>query len=181
VAGVLSECALLLLALAGGRLLGVRPLGDLRIDAAAVAYGFAATIPMLALLYWCLHTGWVPIRRLVGLVEDHLRPYLAGASASGIILLSFMAGLGEEALFRGLIQTAIAERLPAWTAIALAALLFGAAHGLTLSYALLAGLIGVYLGGVFLLTGNLLIPIVAHGVYDVVALSALARAHRRKG
>jgi membrane protease YdiL (CAAX protease family) len=39
----------------------------------------------------------------------------------------------------------------------------------------LAALIGAYLGFVFLLSGNLLVPIIAHAVYDVVALFVLAR------
>ncbi len=180
-AGVLSECALLLAALAIGRLLGLHPFARLQIDGAAVASGLAATLPMLLVLWWCLRTSWAPVRRLVSLAEDHLGPYLREASAGGIVLLSFMAGIGEEALFRGVIQAALAERLPDWIAVGVAALLFGAAHWLTLSYAVLAGLIGVYLGVVFLLTENLLIPIVAHGLYDVVALSVLARTHRRSG
>jgi membrane protease YdiL (CAAX protease family) len=121
------------------------------------------------------------MRRLVSLAENHLRPYLAGASTAGIVLLSFMAGIAEEGLFRGVIQTALDDRLPGWMAVGVGALLFGAAHWLTLSYALLAGVIGVYLGVVFLLTENLLVPIVAHGLYDVVALSVLARANRRAG
>jgi membrane protease YdiL (CAAX protease family) len=74
-------------------------------------------------------------------------------------------------------QAGIAERFPAWLAVAGAGLLFGAMHWLTLSYAVLAGLVGMYLGAVFLLSGNLLVPIVAHGLYDVVALSILARRH----
>ena len=180
-AGVVSECALLVAALAIGPLLGVHPFGRLQVDAAAVAYGLAATLPMLLVLWWCLRTGWAPMRRLVSLAEAHLRPYLAGASTGGIVLLSLMAGIGEEALFRGVIQAALAERLPGWIAVGIGALLFGAAHWLTLSYALLAGVIGVYLGVVFLLTENLLIPIAAHGLYDVVALSVLARSHRRDG
>jgi uncharacterized protein len=178
---VLSECALLVAALAIGRLLGLHPFAHVHIDAAAAAYGLAATLPMLLVLWWCLRTSWAPVRRLVSLVEDFLRPYLRGASIGGIVLLSFMAGIGEEALFRGVIQAALAERLPGWIAVAIAALLFGAAHWLTPSYALLAGLIGVYLGVVFLLTENLLVPIAAHGLYDVVALSVLARSQRRPG
>jgi membrane protease YdiL (CAAX protease family) len=181
VAGALSECALLVAALAAGRLLGLNPFARLQVDAAAVAYGLAATLPMLLVLWWCLRTRWGPVRRLVSLAEDHLRPYLRGASAGGIVLLSFMAGIGEEALFRGVIQAGLAERLPGWIAVGIGAFLFGAAHWLTLSYALLAGMIGVYLGAVFLLTGNLLVPIVAHGLYDVVALSALARSQRPPG
>jgi membrane protease YdiL (CAAX protease family) len=179
VAGVLSECALVVAAVVTGRLTGTLPFARLRIEPAAAVYGIGATLPMLLLLYWCLRTEWAPVRRLVTLAEDHLGPYLAGASTGGIVLLSFMAGLAEEGLFRGVIQTALDVRLPGWMAVGIGALLFGAAHWLTLSYAVLAGVIGVYLGVVYLLTENLLVPIVAHGLYDVVALSVLARATRR--
>jgi len=104
VAGVVSECALLVAALAIGPLLGLSLFARLQVNAAALAYGLAATLPMLLVLWWCLRTGWAPMRRLVRLAEDQLRPYLAGASTGGIVLLSFMAGIGEEALFRGVIQ-----------------------------------------------------------------------------
>ena len=181
VAGVVSECALLVAALAIGPLLGLSLFARLQVNAAALAYGLAATLPMLLVLWWCLRTSWAPMRRLVSLAEAHLRPHLTGASTGGIVLLSFMAGIGEESLFRGVIQAALADRLPGWIAVVIGACLFGAAHWLTLSYALLAGLIGVYLGVVFLLTENLLIPITAHALYDVVALSVLARSPRRQG
>ncbi|MGH7580755.1 MAG: lysostaphin resistance A-like protein [Gemmatimonadales bacterium] len=166
------------MAFALGWFFDVSPFGRFRVEAAAVGYGLVATLPMLLLLGWCLRTRWGPVRRLVDLVEEQLRPYLVGASIGGIVLLSLMAGAAEEALFRGVIQTGLGGRLPAWAALAIAAFLFGMAHWLTLSYAVLAGLIGVYLGAVFLLADNLLTPIVAHAAYDVVALSVLVR---RKG
>jgi uncharacterized protein len=147
----------------------------------AAGYGLAATLPMLLFLLWCLRTPWRPIRRLVILVEEQLRPYLAGTSTGGILLLSLMAGVAEEALFRGVIQTGLAGLLPPSLAVVIAGLLFGAAHWLTLSYAVLAGLIGAYLGALFLLTGNLLAPIVAHAAYDVVALSVLVRLKPEAG
>ena len=151
------------------------PFGQLRLDAGSVGYGIAATLPLLGLLRWCVTTDWEPMRRLVGLVADHLTPYLAGASAGGIVLLSLMAGVGEEVLFRGVIQAGLGERLPAWLAVGIASLLFGLAHWLTMSYAVFAALIGVYLGLLFLVTGNLLVPAVTHALYDVVALSVLVR------
>lgn len=163
------------MAFAIGWLAGVAPFGRFRLDAEAVGYGVAATLPLLGLLRWCLGTEWAPMRRLVTLVEERLTPYLAGASAGGIVLLSLMAGLGEEVLFRGVIQAGLAERLPAWVAVGIAALLFGVAHWLAMSYAVLAGLIGIYLGILFLVTDNLLVPIVTHALYDVVALSILVR------
>jgi uncharacterized protein len=153
----------------------VRPFGSFRLDAMAAAYGIVATLPLVGLLRWCLRTEWGPMRRLVSLVEEHLTPYLAGASVGGIVLVSVMAGIGEEVLFRGVIQAGLADRLPAWLAVGLAALLFGAAHWLTTSYAVFATLIGVYLGVLFMITENLLVSAVTHALYDVVALSALIR------
>jgi membrane protease YdiL (CAAX protease family) len=153
----------------------VPPFAHFRFDAKAAGYGIAATLPLLGLLRWCLRTEWGPMRRLVSLVEERLTPYLAGASAWGIVLVSLMAGLGEEVLFRGVIQAGLADRLPAWLAVGIAALLFGAAHWLTTSYAVFATVIGGYLGILFLVTGNLLAPAVTHALYDVVALSVLVR------
>jgi uncharacterized protein len=153
----------------------VPPFGHFWLDARAAGYGVAATLPLLALLRWCLRTGWGPVRRLVDLVEEHLTPYLAGASAGGIVLVSLMAGIGEEVLFRGVIQAGLADRLPAWLAVGIAAVLFGVAHWLTVSYAVFATLIGVYLGILFLVTENLVAPVVTHALYDVVALSVLVR------
>jgi hypothetical protein len=40
----------------------------------------------------------------------------------------------------------------------------------SLTYAVIAALIGAYLGAIMLLTQNVLTPIVAHGLYDFVAL-----------
>lgn len=137
--------------------------------------GAAGALPMLGLLLWCLRTAWKPMRRLVALVEERLGPYLAKASASGIVLLALLAGVGEELLFRGVIQVWLAERAPLWLAIAAASLLFGVGHWLSVSYAVLASVIGAYLGLLFLLSGNLLAPIVAHAAYDVVALFVLIR------
>jgi len=165
----------LVVAFAIGRLAGVSPFGQFRFDAGSVGYGIAATLPLMGLLGWCLRTEWAPMRRLVNLVEERIAPFLAGVSAGGIVLVSLMAGVGEEVLFRGVIQAGLAERLPAWLAVGIAALLFGAAHCLTMSYAVFATLIGIYLGILFLATGNLLVPAVTHALYDVVALSVLVR------
>ena len=166
---------MLLIALGLGRLGGVSPFGSLRLDAAGPAIGIAAALPMLALLHWSLRTSWEPMRTLVALVEERLGPYLVGASAGGVVLLAMLAGIGEELLFRGVIQVWLAERFPVWLAVAGASILFGVGHWLSSSYAALAVLIGAYLGLVFLLSGNLLAPIIAHAVYDVVALFVLAR------
>jgi membrane protease YdiL (CAAX protease family) len=93
-----------------------------------------------------------------------------------LAVISALAGLGEEMLFRGVVQTLI-ERASGspWLAVAAASVLFGLAHPITRTYAVLAALIGVYLGWLFLANGNLLVPIVAHAAYDFVALVYLLR------
>jgi membrane protease YdiL (CAAX protease family) len=171
----MSEAALVVIALGLGRLGGVSPFRHLLLDLDGAALGLAAAVPMLALLLWCLRTRWGPMRRLVALVEERLGPLLANASFGGILLLAALAGIGEELLFRGVIQVWLAERLPVGWALAGAGVLFGLGHWLSASYAVLASAIGAYLGLVFLLTDNLLAPIVAHAAYDVVALRVLAQ------
>ncbi len=54
-------------------------------------------------------------------------------------------------------------------------MLFGLAHAISPTYAVAAAVVGVYLGAIFLLSGNLLVSVVAHGAYDLVALRILVR------
>ena len=89
--------------------------------------------------------------------------------------MALLAGLGEETLFRGVIQPALAAHLPLAAAVATTGALFGLAHWITPTYALLAGLVGAYLGVLFVVSDNLLVPILAHALYDVVALALLVR------
>jgi membrane protease YdiL (CAAX protease family) len=112
---------------------------------------------------------------LVRIVEQRVAPLFAGSGPMVLVVVALLAGLGEEALFRGVVQPALAAHLPLLVAIAATAMLFGAAHWITPTYALLAGIVGAYLGGLFVLSGNLLVPIVAHALYDVVALALLVR------
>jgi membrane protease YdiL (CAAX protease family) len=65
--------------------------------------------------------------------------------------------------------------MPEPAALLLAAALFGVLHFITPAYAVLAGLLGLYMGVLYLVTGNLLVPIVVHSLYDFVALLYLVR------
>jgi membrane protease YdiL (CAAX protease family) len=60
--------------------------------------------------------------------------------------------------------------------------LFALAHAITRIYALLAGLVGIYLGLMLDVEGerNLLIPVLVHGIYDFLAFSAVAIIYRRQ-
>jgi membrane protease YdiL (CAAX protease family) len=171
---------LLVLAWAAGRWLGISPLEQLHPVPASFGVGIAATAPLLLGLRWTLTTGWKPLRRLVALVVRQLGPLLAPRSPVELVLLAALAGFAEEILFRGVVQIGLARALPESGALVVASAAFGLAHFITPTYAVLAGLAGLYLGGLFLLQGSLIAPIVAHTVYDVVALNYVARLYRQQ-
>ncbi len=89
-----------------------------------------------------------------------------------------MAGICEEALFRGAIQGSLAEHIGGVLALVLATGLFGAVHLITWTYAIIATFIGAYLGLLWICTGNLLAPMVTHAAYDFAALVYFLRFFR---
>lgn len=119
-----------------------------------------------------------PVQRLVAFVVEQLGPLLARLSPVELALLAAVAGISEEILFRGVVQVALARALPEWGALLTASGLFGLVHFASPAYAILAGIMGLYLGALFLAQGNLLAPIVTHALYDFVALIYVARRYR---
>lgn len=103
------------------------------------------------------------MRRFLGVLFEHARP-------GAVVLVSLLAGVGEELLFRGVVQAGLVSPLTPFGAILIASVLFGAAHAVSLSYWVLATLMGIYLGLLYHWTGNLLVPIVVHALYDWVAI-----------
>lgn len=176
---LLFEGGLVLIAIAVGLLLGVPALADVRFDTDSVAQGVAATLPMLLLLSPLArrHHG---LERLRDDVTRQILPLFKNASLPQLALLSALAGLGEEALFRGVLQTWLAQHLGDAGGLVLASIVFGLAHFINRSYALLATLIGLYLGWLYLTSGNLLLPVIAHGLYDFVALIVLLNDGKRR-
>jgi hypothetical protein len=184
---VAFEGGLGLLALLLGWLLGVWPIpGMERTGVAwgdqlpALAWGVAATGPML-LGFWLIDRfAWGPLAALKADVERLVVPVFRNSSIVDLALVALAAGIGEEMLFRGLLQHGLAHWLAPpwgiWLALAIASAAFGCAHMLSATYAVLAGLIGLYLGLLLIWTGSLLAPAVAHGLYDFIALLYLVRS-----
>jgi membrane protease YdiL (CAAX protease family) len=108
-------------------------------------------------------------------VDEVLVPYLSQLSLSDFAVIALLAGVGEEGLFRGLLQGALASRIFPFLAILVSSAAFGLLHLITPAYAVLAGIIGFYLGMVSFLSGNVVIPMVIHVLYDFAALVYLVR------
>ncbi|MCR4415041.1 MAG: CPBP family intramembrane metalloprotease [Thermoguttaceae bacterium] len=179
ITALLVEGGMGLVAVALGWALGYPPGDAVAWELAGWVWGAAAAVPLLALMGVCIRVPWRPFRELLGLLDEMVLPLFRNCPMADLFLVSALAGLGEEMLFRGVIQRAVAGGLePPWNeafALVVSGVLFGLAHYLTRTYAVLATLIGLYLGWLWLATGNLLVPIVAHGLYDFLALVYLTR------
>jgi membrane protease YdiL (CAAX protease family) len=172
---VLFEGGLAVLACLVGWSAGLPPWATLVWDLRDAALGVAASVPMLALLAVCVLAPWRPLARIRQFVDQVVQPLFRDCTLADLALIALLAGLGEELLFRGLLQEALAGWLGPWPALAAVSLLFGLMHPMTAAYAVLAFLAGAYLGWVYLASGNLLVPILAHALYDFTALVYILR------
>jgi len=172
---LMLEFACVPVALALGWLLGVDPLVTLTWSPAAVGLGVATALPawLLVVAIHRLRPG--PLEPMMRLVDELLVPAFARWTASELLLVSLLAGVGEELLFRGVLQPALAGPLGPWWALLAASLMFGLVHALSVSYAVFATLMGAWLGLLWIASGNLVVPIVAHAAYDFLTLVYLRR------
>jgi membrane protease YdiL (CAAX protease family) len=109
-----------------------------------------------------------------GVYRELLVPLFGRINGLSVIVIGAAAGLGEEWLFRGVVQPALG--------LVGASLVFGLAHfggRQMVPFAVWACGMGLALGGLAIVTGGLIAPIVAHGTYDMLALEYIRRgAHR---
>jgi uncharacterized protein len=141
----------------------------------SIVLGLMSSLPMLVAL-WLLrnvHNG--AFGRLNDVVDHWLVPLVRGAPLWQYIVIAALAGSGEELLFRGVFQEWLMPRLGPWLAITATSIVFGLAHLITPLYGLLAALVSVYLGWLYVSFDSLTIPIIAHAFYDFIALSFLVR------
>jgi membrane protease YdiL (CAAX protease family) len=172
---VVVEGGLIVLAWALGWLLRQPPLEHFAWSWRDALWGVAAAVPMLLLFFVMLRWPVGPLGRIKRFSEQVLRPLLAPCSLVDLLGISLLAGLGEEMLFRGVLQGAFSRWLPPGAALALASILFGLLHAITPTYAVLAALMGAYLGWLWVYSENLLVVIVTHALYDSCALVYLLR------
>lgn len=174
------EGGLLLLAFGFGGLAGVDPIAALRFDLEGLAYGLVGTLPLCLVFQWSYSTRVAGLREIKQVLVDRLGPFLAACGVADLLFLGFLAGITEEILFRGFFQTWFEAHWGWLGGLVCSNLVFALVHWVSPLYALLAGLIGIYLGLALDVGGerNLLVPILIHSLYDVVAFLAVAASYR---
>lgn len=153
-----------------------RPISSfVRLDLMDALYGVA-----LALLLWAFalvtYKIWPEFTERMARAQFKNFEFLDGSFPFGaIVLLSICAGVGEEALFRGGLQTAIGDVISVHLAIIISSALFALIHLAKPVITVIIFGIGVFFGYVYWLTDSLLLVMVAHTIYDVFAISALQK------
>ena len=177
---VLLELSLGLSAILIGLFLGVNPRQDLPAWWDGLGILKSLGIGLLVGSAFALAMELVsrlPIRSMQKLersMQSQLHLLLGPMSVPDLLLLSLSAGIGEELLFRGLIQgwwmslsetQSFLESLPG---MAISAVCFGFAHPLSKTYIVLAALAGFLFAILYWATRDLLACVLAHAIYDAI-------------
>jgi len=99
---------------------------------------------------------------LRSIIINDIKAIFSEAKLPDLCLISVLAGIAEELLFRGVIQVKLG--------IVGASIIFGLLHFITPAYFIIATIMGFYLGILFQYYDSLLIPIQLHFIYDLGAL-----------
>src|SRR5262249_17500467 len=173
--GVAFEGSLAGMAWLLGWWLGRPALDSFRWDLWDAGLGVATGLVMVLAFFAMIRCPWDPLVRMRLFFDRVVRPLFQTCTLLDLTLISVLAGLGEEMLFRGVIQAVVDDWFGRWPALIVASLLFGLVHPITPTYMIVAALFGAYLGWVWLVSANLLVVIIAHALYDLIVLIYLLR------
>lgn len=175
---VMLQGAIIILALAFKKWTGVNALGTFALTPMEVAAGIAGAL--------ILFGGMLGLRQLLPDIIKPLEEQIIKVFREGgvtftwpvILVLGLAAGIGEELFFRGALQVWLDGKWGLVAALAGSNLLFAILHPHSRAYMIMVFFIGLYLAGLFLWSGNILVPIIAHALYDHLALARIARMMR---
>jgi membrane protease YdiL (CAAX protease family) len=171
---LITQGALILAGWILSRLIGHQPtLGEPLRD---IPIGIAAALLFAAINYAMFFRAphnWL-VDGVRAVYDRVLVPLFAGLGPLSNVAIGIAAGVGEEWLFRGALQPVLG--------IGVTSVLFGLAHvggRHMVAFGVWATGMGLALGTLAWATGGLLAPVVAHSLYDILALEFIRRgAHK---
>jgi membrane protease YdiL (CAAX protease family) len=176
------EGGLILVALLLGLIANINPFTDLYFSEVAILFGIIGTLPLFLLFLISEQLNFQALQRIKALLLETLCPQLYQHHWTDLFILSAIAGISEEILFRGLLQPWLERSWGMPTGLITSSLLFGLVHAVTPLYAVLATLISLYLGLSldYLGNRNLLTPIIIHGLYDFLVFIVLIKSYKKQ-
>jgi membrane protease YdiL (CAAX protease family) len=177
---ILVEGGLCVLAVGQAWVLGVPLQEGLRWNGEAVLWGLAATVPLCLVFIAAYYRPVGSYRKIKDFLLESLGPSLAACRWYELLLVAALAGIGEELLFRGTLQMWLL-RFGYLPSLLISNVLFALCHAITFTYAVLAFVMGLFLG--LLMDAphsSLLAPMITHGLYDFFAFYVLAADYRSR-
>ncbi len=174
------EAALTLVAIFLGWLTHIDPFANLIFSESAFFQGLALTLPLLLFFFALQELPYTPLKKIRELLLETLGSRLYKRHWTDLLILAVIAGFSEEVLFRGFLQPWLEGIGGLTIGLVFSNLIFALVHAVTPLYALLALLMGLYLG-ISLDYGperNLLLPILIHTFYDFIAFLVILRNYR---
>lgn len=184
------EGGMAVVALGVGWVFGMNLLAEFHFNGPGVLHAILATLPLLIGYHVLKLFPWKCLKKVEQVVRLFFRQYMVRLNVFSLAWVAALAGIGEEMLFRGLLQRGTqyavdffggngSATVTVLSIIFLVSVFFAAAHAVSTTYFVLAFLISLYLGVLYWQTGNLLVPILVHGFYDFYVFLVLKRALRR--
>lgn len=174
------EASLILVALVIGWIAGINPFEHFFFSERAIIIGVLATMPLFVSFLILSRLDLASCQRIRRLLLETLGPGLHGHHWADLFVLAAIAGVTEEVLFRGVIQPWFESSWSPFSALIGSNIIFGLVHAVTPLYAVLAALVGFYLGWFLDYGGqrSLLVPVIIHGLYDFLAFVVLMREYK---
>jgi membrane protease YdiL (CAAX protease family) len=164
------EAFLLLVATGWSHFAGIplQPALVFHYKAALIGLGAGCLMALAGYLLFLMSRSLAAFGQLRELIESYLIPMLAELKPFDLVIMAVVSGFCEEIFFRGVGQAQLG--------VVITSICFGLFHDPTFrhpSYAVVAFLYGLILGGLYMYTGNLWAPIIAHVVHNLISLYML--------
>lgn len=145
----------------------------------SLGWGVISALPMFLGAVWLSKSQIKWCREFTIEVDKIVKSLFKNCSILGLFWISIWAGLGEEMMFRWCLQGGLQKLIPGFagviTALLIASVIFGVLHWVNKTYAILATMIGIYFGVLMIVSQTVLVPMIAHAIYDFAALLWITR------
>lgn len=179
---VYFEGSLIIVAVILGWIVGIDPFVQIQFSELSLAYGIIGALNLFIAFLLLYRLEIESLQKIRRILHDTLGPMLSDYHWTDLMVLATVAGVSEEILFRGVLQPWMESSWGMTAGLIGSNIIFGLVHAVTPLYAVLAALVGIYLGLSLDFGGqrNLFTPIVIHGAYDFLAFVVVMRAYRRE-
>lgn len=143
---------------------------NVKINTSEFTKGVLYAIPVMIFFYALFKIPSQRLKQIEITITNFVHTILGNCSVIHFAIISIVAGVCEELLFRGFLQGFFSQKLGLLPSIILTNLAFGLMHPVSYLYSLITFIAGCYFSMVLHFEKNLFVLMVTHSLYDFIAL-----------